>query len=409
MDSLIDYSYLEEYKQPQLISEEFLPSGPLIQKDLFVLPNGHPLRYSFPFQKGQAWMTRDNYLIRNWREKTKERQVKIFGWNNGSSNQHVVFADFDQIPCDFDSFDCLEKYLKHLYDKKGLVFRSVSGKCKIAFVIQNPPNIPMTKEIALDVLETILTPELYELIDKQTSSLSWTFANEEIREKISNDLGNIDHLYSDIDLSTENHYYLSSYLPSNIYHLIKDREESYISCIPDHGVKRYNRVSNKLDERLSSFARTKTLNHVLRVLLSTPELLSGYDLSQKLMATTVGVTQKTICLIFKELVKKGLLQVTDSYSIPDKKAITYKASNLLREILEERRKAKRKPPPTEIEDTKWNQTLMKVGFKCFGCNSARFYDWASKIPGSNLKDRPGQIERITKWFSKVKFTLNRIT
>lgn len=375
--------------------------------DLFVLPNGAAVPYRLPSDKGDPWRTWDLDYVRHWASDTKSGTVKICGWASKSnqSNQHLVIADFDRLLYEeptvgfstADHWSPLRSYLRMIYQGKGIVLTSFSGKCKVIFVVETPKGVSMNRQIALDTLQSILPDDLFEIIDKSTSALSLTILTPGIINILSKELPNISVIpciLDSIDLEKDNQDLFPNFdetkaTPSNT----SPPKECYISCIPTHKYKSYEGELGCLAE-FEKGARGK----ILRVLCAMPRLRTGFDISQIVMAKTVGVSQKTVHVNLQWFISKGLLKVTNGSYRAGKKAMTYQAAWLLLETLDAVYRHRTKAIlPTAIANGEWTRTLRWVALTFFRLKGRAYLTWALSIPGIERKDRLRQAKHWAKW------------
>lgn len=340
-------------------------------ENLFSLPNGNALPYALPYEKtpnNKFYRTHDYSIIRNWKAKRKQDQLKINLW--GASDIKLIAADFDTHH-GFHSYDALEAYLKSIYKNQAIIFRTFSNKVKMLFLTSSNK---MNKNIALETLSSILEPELFDMIDKSPTSLQICYVNKKNLSIISNSLKTC-----------------------KVYDAVFPEKMSYREfkgTLPILGTdKQYIVKLNSVKERF------------LRTLLAMPQLMNQFDLPTTSLSESLDVTPMYVHKLLKQFINLGLLEVVDSNYTVGVKAKTYKATGKLLEILKNLYKDKKSlykaipkhPLPSEIKSGEWNDTVYKASFHFIGSPS-KFIAWFNSMKGNHLKDRPKKVAWIIKRF-----------
>jgi len=343
----------------------------------------------------------------------------LYGWKSGS-NQHLLFADFDELPSvpllpkpdasKRENWDRLAQRLEQQVQGRGIVFRSISGKCKVAFVVEAPDGVKMTKEIAASTLQKLLPDDLFETIDKSTSALSITFLNSDLVSLLSSKIHTLSPILINLDGIDLDSSYTSSFNDPAYDYLdseslsIRGREDLYNHIPNERGLSgyRYWIYQGEIPEELKASIKRGAETKIMKALLALPILLKSFNISQTVMGQSVGVSQKTVSVKLARFISLGLLEVLNRATVPGKKAITYRASGVLREVLTAIVAARRQQQrlPEKIEEGHWNESLLSVGLRHFRGNGQSFLAWAKTVPGIERKDRLRQAERFAQWLDR---------
>ena len=360
-----------------------------------------------PWDKGIPWRSYDTFMANSFKSQTKTGNMRLHCWIH-SGTLYPILADFDCLPEQFNSFDQFADYLSKIYKEKGITFRSHSKKVKVLFIAEVPKGLKMSYQIALDTLESIFfADDLFKYIDKSVSALSVTFLNPVIINTISKNLSTTKPVKATIDnIDLEKVLQDESLNPdSDILDFeslaIRDTNSSSISCIP---TSKYRYKVEELDPKLQ-LSENKIVKEILKILSATPQLIKQFDISQYILANTLGVSQKTISKALAKIQKLGLLEVSNSHFVPGKKAKSYQAKGALLLVLKDKFGTKnnkfKKPLPAAIKDGEWNDILSKIAVSNFRKDPEGFSSWANSLPDSNKKDRKLKIKKLTKWLKNI--------
>ena len=351
----------------------------------FPLPNGSCLRFTLRWVKGgqQRWpLTSIGYLTPEILSGPKERLPIVGLWNSGTA-QHLVAADFDDLPEGFASWDNFYQFCYSLFRHIAVVTRSPSQKVKIFFVITFSHPQEMTRAIALETLEAYLlisSHDLFECIDNSCSALATARINKSIFEGLSeaHSLIPLDAIGEEID-ETFNKYNNSN------------------GSLTQHSGPLHEEVSQwvKGDGRREKF---------IRILLASFSLCSkeGFDIPQTKFGRECNVTPMAIGNWLRRLRECGWLRLVDPNYERGKKAMTYVAAGHLREeilkLIEDR--IDEKQSLTEITDGKWNSTLGQLSYHGRHQAKGEFLQSIKRIEGAYKKDRIRQAGNWFDWHQK---------
>ena len=361
-----------------------------MKRPLVTLPNGSHLKYASGPTRGSMF---GNDLISgervaNWdlfedieipsdhtledKKINLKKAYKLNLWSSGTS-QHVICADFDKRPKRFKDFDEFIEHLNWQYDN-AVVTRSRRGRAKAFFVVELPPKVDMSKQIAELTLQEILEPKLFKIIDRRGLEVTW--------------------------LTPE----MKSALQSRL-HLLQPLQ----AVLPDKFDKPLRVSSGRIPPTLRNFIHSGTKSteyekreKFIRILMDTPLLRDTFYISTTRLGSECDVKPMTISRWRNELVKMGQLILLDSQYFMGKRAKAYKASGELLEILPsvpEKGVVKdfptRKPPPTNIEDGQWNEAMFEA-IKYYRGDEDLIWAWFKSCPGHQLKDRSEHLKARLK-------------
>jgi len=382
---LSEYYRKKETSPPKLRAVKELPKD---IKQLLVLPNGSHLRYALPQDLGGTpnWFRGyDLDYVRKWERKRKKHNIKVGLWTS-RSNQHVIVADFDDIPQGYRDYDHLFSATQERYQDIALVTRSISNKVKIFFVLEFKEEIEMSKSISLLNLESLLNDHsFFSVIDKRVSALSITFTYPELTQRLSEFLPKMKMHKGILPVGTV---------------LGEGGEGDNNHCIPSSRFNKSPRVSKPLpifsgDIPSTSFEffirRNPQREKFIRLLLNRRGLASdGFDLGTVKIAEEIRATQKSVWKWRLELENLGLITKISSAFYPGRKAHRYVASGLLLEALQEIHKSATTRAinwlPSTIPDGEWHSTLWTVS-RHFVHDKDAFFTWVKTIPGWNREDK----------------------
>ena len=379
------------------------------EDNIFILPNGSILPYSLPGDSGNQrfFRTKKTKRFRSSLQSTKKEDLPLLHCWKSDSNLVLINADFDEEPdaYGFADFDRLEEFLLSTIGHLGIVTRSASNKVKVFFLLNLPQDIEITKDIALDTLSKILPDDLSEHIDHRLSALSKSYITERMCIDINTSLFTLIPIEPVLDSVEENPV-----------------KGEYSSCIPYYQATptlEAQNFGNLISQRLSEEVnRTKTLEQIMLFLMAAPSLVTtGFQISQKKLGVTAGVSQKTISLYLSKLLNAGLLYTVNKTYVPDKQAKTYRFAGLFRVLFKmffdrpssfiRKPRRSRSELPSRINDGEWNDTMVKNVYR-FRANPDAFLEWIKSIPDYHLKDRWQQANRILKWFLRKEELLQSV-
>ncbi len=207
---------------------------------------------------------------------------------------HCVIADFDQLPRGFASFTQFHRYLHNKY-VSGCCVRSVSGKVKLIFLVENVLHIDH-----LATLRSIIEPELHEYLDTSKTALTQTYLNTDMIVKIQ------------------------TWLKTAIPYEAKNLEFDEICC--QDLAEEYLDISHKLTKLLRDIGltnksyRSLTNDRILQLAaLIVTDALSlckdGMVWNQEIFAKMLGLKNgRTAARILDKLQEAGLIEMICNYS-----------------------------------------------------------------------------------------------
>ena len=334
----------------------------------------------------------------NFRPNTSYGYIRVFSESLHPKKQYVVFLDIDCIPPFKGSKDNtlspvlsipdpwarLEQDLRSAFGGVGHVFRTRQQKLKVAFVLelrfpQATPSLQLVKRFMHSIAsEFVLGADL------SPAGLFSSFVITAELEQFAKILPTLRPLQVDQagypPLSTEELFH-----PERLGERTK-RKFGPLPALP----------SQFLDCNLSV-----TSKELLRCLCALPKLVSknGYDLSQQVLANSIGVDQSTVSRLLADFCRRRLLVKIDKSFRPGRKAQTYRAQGLLKKVLQEQCRRQKFTLPTEIADGCWHETLKRCCSYFHFCKKGHeFLDWCRTLPNFYAKDRERKAHDIQKWF-----------
>jgi len=293
----------------------------------------------------------------------------------------------------------LHSYLEYEFGQKGVVFRSNSNKCKVAFVIEVPSKVELTRRAALDTLEWLLPEELYLALDVSDAALRKSYLTPGSIKLINSRLTTLDPIpciLDSLDLGYMDSLEGVHWLDGDV--LIEGERD--LTCTT---ISPYRLFEGEIDPAFEQ--RCEVEETFIRFLLATVSLITerGFDISQTKLGHNLGISQQAAGKWIKKYVREGKLQEIDCKYKPGEKAKTYKATGILREALvalysDQLRESD--PLPMSIPEGNWNQTLRKIASLNFRNRPEQFLDWVSGLAGIDQKDRMKQAKRLSKWLQE---------
>lgn len=369
------------------------------QKHIAQMPNGEPCRYELGYKRTsvlQWWRKYDCDLLRKNLLSKKEFLPKLDAYSPRGTTKGV-FADFDELSPEFQSFDAIAAALKAHLGSRAVVFRSPSGKAKALIPIELNHARPMSSEIAIATLKAVL-PENLHFFDKRPSALQTAFLHP----------GNVDVISSELP-----HCQIT---PAVVEDTGGGEEIAFPLVISrnfpptPHVFRRYE---GPLDDypSLETFiycARTSKQRHIreelIRRLVCNAGLLDSFALPQKKLAKEIGCDQKSIsnALTALQYCRYPLLDCTHlryKFGNRGREAKKYRACFELKvAIIELRVKGRTLTPlPTNIENGKWDETLRLASLH-FPGQPQKYLAWVKTLPGVDEKKRFPKAYRIARRF-----------
>jgi len=363
---------------------------------LVTLPNKSHLKYAKGRKSGAAF--RNDIItgarIANWDlsadieipsdhnlesgEINLKKAYKLNLWSSGT-NQHVLCADFDDLPKGFKDFDELIEHLNWQY-VNAVVTRSRRGRAKAFFVLELPPQVSMTNQIAELTLKEILEPALFEIVDRGGFWQTWL--TPEIKANLQRRLHLLDPVIATIPTKENIPFRVAQGpLPLVLHNFISS------------GTK-----GTEFEKR----------EKFVRILMATPLLRESFCISTKKCAAECAVEPMSISRWKRQLLEKGQLILINNQYFMGKQAKAFKAAGALLASLPpvpDKTTRHRLPPSTVIEDGDWNSALL-YAVRFYSGDRDLVLQWFSQCSGHQLKDRRLQLERIIKSYARWKRNKN---
>lgn len=275
-----------------------------------LLQNGNSLRYKYP----SDCVSPDKY----WRTKpptpaalsraVKEQLPTVALWQRrkGANGKYIslLAADFDTLTSDLDFARLCDTY------GYACVVRSVGGKMKVLFKVEH--TAWMTPNLAVGMLEQILEPQDFNLVDKSLGGLSLCFINLS--------------LYNDLNEYASNGSVISG---------LNEKEGGV--CI--YSMTRYHSYKGELPGFVKFFVNKDTKREAfIRIILATFNLVherGGFGLSLAVLSNQLSISVTTASRWLKELQNIKLLECTDPNWVFRKKAKIYQSCWMLTSFLRE--------------------------------------------------------------------------
>ena len=348
----------------------------------------------------------------------------LLGLWNSRGKQLIIAADFDNLPSQFKSFAELKEYMEHHYPA-GLTISTYSNKIKTLFSfeiigIDNPGGLCWKNyEIAKGLLEQVVEPDLYKVLDTSKSALSSMYLSKDITAKMSDGLSTLEPYTVEYPSLSTTHSDTSIFINSN--------QQTIINSIGNTGNKvnhLYITYDGLLPGEIRDYCRSvsrykKTrdnMDKLMRILITMNGLLDrrGFDLPLSVIANTIKVEKMTAKRLRDRLVKDGWLHLRSRsvITVEDGRQKRYgdcfKASKRLipyiRDVL-----SKQPPkrliivdtPPTTFKDGEWRRGLLKQAHK-FYPRKTDYFEWIDTLEGIDGKiDRRRNAEMA--WDSVVEW------
>ena len=338
---------------------------------LFTLPNGTHLSYAYPKDLkcgGQfKWYRSYNcFKITQINPIKKNRAPRIGLWSARGS-QKLICADFDHLPASYRTWDKFYQDVKRTYPN-DFVFRSMSGKVKVFFLIELKTGYINTKT-ARYIIEQLVPKNWVKSCDISYLGLSVCYTTPDMVRKLCAWLKNSPNLRR-----------------VNLAPLFRK--------ISDHN---FDIHKGKLPKSLDKFIRgNKSKELFCRMLLRQRRMAmaSGFDIPTTKFARELGVGQKTVHRWRQELIELNFITCIDETYKINKKAMTFKAIGLFKKIIKEIfTKTKTKiltstvPDfPKKILDGDWHKEVW-LHSKYYLHDPLGFINKVASLPHSDVKRR----------------------
>lgn len=341
--------------------------------DAFILPNNSNLSYAFPHDLGGiskvggqwSYLRRhDTKKLHTFRRGRKDQNVRLGLWTS-RSRQHFVCADFDYLPSGFKKWDDFYGYCVKAYGKKGFVFRSISNKVKVLFLVELPVGRSrMTSSISKNILDKLLKSDI-EYADTSMFGMGLLFLYPPLVNGIQKFLR-----------SNPKKHKIAKNMCVEAAHEFQE----YFGEIPSEIFDNFIGKSVKREMFIRILMRQKGL-------VTT----AGFDLPTTKIARDIGVDQKTVWIWREELASLGYLKCVDRDYTKGKKAMTYKFMGVIRKVVVDlfRRVSKGiktlfKPKsfPDKINAGEWHEKAWELSASYVN-NPKEFLEAAKKLSGIN--------------------------
>jgi hypothetical protein len=362
--------------------------------------DSEPIKYGLlrPGPEGSIFRTHFNSGFRKALYTKNKLVLPRFDFWKTKSRFKIIIADFDVLPSEFDCWEGLRGYLRHICPN-GLVLESPSGKAKVLFKLELPEGVEISQAIAHDTLRHQIG-ELHEYCDRAATAARILFVNAKMFEWVSlvDTLKPIPAILDSIEEETSHEWHwIPEELPIPAYQALRDTFSD-----AQFFVMRF----------IASWSK--------RALETKLQLPQTYIAEQSRLLFESGLyhrayTQGQISEAIYQLKRMQLLECVDHSYHVGRYAKLYEVKSVLRSALlsvllffsvqslppssEDLRKegslvlSKSLPEWIEkrfIPDGSWNNLLWKA--TNFFRNKTDFLTWVKSVPGNWLKGRFRQAE-----------------
>lgn len=411
---------LEEQYQATTVTDSPLP--PITPKKkifkngiAFKAPNGDSIPYTLRYYRKGKGISRERRD--QWGPLQKIYETKVFKRKQDhpllesyrtKSKIHIGFVDIDvklnkELRKELEFFiasNCIKSKNQvkhgHFMNYNCICFKSVSGKTKLAFLVELPEKGTFSKDEADEALRQILPGKLFNQVDLGGGRSCF------INKKAAKQLHNLLPYLTPIRLNSKT--YAGD--PVKTEPDIKKRYD-------------YRKFNGPIPKEFKIYYNSKLEENILRVLLSTHIQFSmekGYQICQPSLANYLKTTQKTISAYIKKLIKMGFLENKSKSYLKGLFSKTYKFTSNTVENLKKRRIIPSNLCTTpsnsiylcipkeekRIEDGEWNIELPRL-FAKLNYNIDNFKEYVKLIKGHKKKDRWKKVEYIIKRYKSGKF------
>lgn len=290
-------------------------------------------------------------------------------YNNIQLIQRYFFliADFDDLPTDVPSFDYFERYLKETYNN-AIITRSMSNKCKVYFFCEcdiemRSNDFDTMNQIRLQLIEKLLLPQDYFVIDKNISALRTTFMNYSMVESFKSQVKNL-KLFKVSELLNK----------KEVKEVKKDSKEIAVNNLPE----RIYQIINQLAKRSES-----------KLILSRMFTFMMYsDYTEIMFPIEKFGNPRTVYRLVKKLLSHGIIIKVGDYNYHQKIANKFILNKEMIKIKEEFLKDKsllKLENILPIRDGEWNIKLFLLT-KIIK-DKEEYMTFVKNLEGINKKDR----------------------
>lgn len=340
---------------------------------LLTLPNKTHISYAFPQDLKKAggqfqWFRSFyDYRIVNRIPKKKKSSPRLGLWSP-RGNQKIICGDFDELPSDYDSWDTFHLDMKKRYSSKGYVFRSVSGKVKVFFLVELKTNF-INHKMGKYILSKLLEKNHFSQVDTSYTGMSICYTNP-------------------IMIAGFRKWLESSPEPQKVNLAPVFRK------IANHNFDIHKGKLPKILE-MKFIKGNKAKELLCRILLRQRRMAmkSGFDIPTTKFSRELGVDQKTVHRWRNELVELNFITCIDETYKINKKGMTYKALGLFKKItiqifktIKDKTK-KFHALPTTIADGMWHSTIWNYSKYYFKDRQDEFIEWVASLPDSDKHGR----------------------
>jgi Mn-dependent DtxR family transcriptional regulator len=284
------------------------------EKHSFQLPNGATLRIKHPQDTGSQsawWRTYTSFQTKS------KNSMPILGGLSSGTDMHMLFVDFDFIPKKFKTWDELRDFCNEI---PGVcVSESFSGKVKLCLIIKfvGEKSIP-DFELLPHIINDILPIELRDTYDKKGIVSTY------LAVKLANDLHEFlqNPMFYTVRADTYSNIVLEANEVTETINYIRNEN------IPDN---EFVGNTNGKADRLRFMQVIGAMHGLVKK--------GGFGLSQRSLATYLGVSQATVSQWLKRLVSMGWLKPVSNSYIVGLKAKHYTAHGELQNIIRDHKNA----------------------------------------------------------------------
>lgn len=267
----------------------------------------------------------------------------------------------------------------------GAVFLSVrNGYPKIIICVEYEQPVKEPSKTDIIALFTKLFPEYMaeNCIDLERSGLYTTYIPWEERDALAEQIRNLTPIKIEKTCETIT---------------FKAEAETFVTPSKFTYIR-----AKEIPEALRKQKLRRSYREFLECLCAMPHLVrEGFAISQKVLARTLGISQKLASLYLRRARREGLIELVNDRYVPEKRAKSYRAKGVLAKFLKMKiRMRRRAKPPKKIDDGQWHKTLLKVAGS-FKHAPGRFMGWVKSIPGHDKKDRMEQAKSLEKWLKRI--------
>jgi len=271
--------------------------------------------------------------------------MPILGGLSSGTDMHMLFVDFDFIPKKFKTWDELREFCNEI---PGVcVSQSFSGKVKLCLIIKFIGDTPIPEfELLPHIINDILPIELRDNYDKKGIVSTY------LAVKLANDLHEFlqNPMFYTVRADTYSNIVLEANEVTETINYIRNEN------IPDN---EFVGNTNGKADRLRFMQVIGAMHGLVKK--------GGFGLSQRSLATYLGVSQATVSQWLKRLVSMGWLKPVSNSYIVGLKAKYYTAHGELQNIIREHKNATnyvKRLPQMEPTEGNYYKFLLSLSRRC---------------------------------------------